>query len=163
MKVFVSVGTHPQPFDRLLRELDSIAARKKNFSFFAQTGSSSYKPKNFPSKPFLGEQEYKRRIREASLVISHAGAGTIINSMLQRKRLIVVPRLLRFAEHTDDHQVDLAEALDAQGKVIAVKEMGQLAAAIERAAKFKPSAASGRERLVARIMGFLNEAGALRK
>lgn len=157
MKVFVSVGTHPQPFDRLLREVDRLAGRK-GWEFFAQAGNSGYRPKNFPFRKFLDEREFQERISEASLVISHGGAGTIINCLRQGKRVLVVPRLRRFGEHTNDHQVDLAEALAAEGKVVAVMEMSGLGRALERAASFRPRIASSRQRLVKRVRDFIESA-----
>jgi len=154
--VFASVGTHPQPFDRLLKELDKIAAGAKNFSFFAQTGNSDYEPKNFPSKKFLNDKEYNRSISEAGVIISHAGAGTIISGLLQKKKLIVVPRLMRYGEHTNDHQIDLAEALAVEGKVIAVMEIGGLGEAIANAAKFRPNIASNKQGLINAVSGFID-------
>ena len=154
--VFASVGTHPQPFDRLLKEIDKFAAGAKNFSFFAQTGNSSYEPKNFRFKKFLNDEEYSRSISEADIIISHAGAGTIISSMLQKKKLIVVPRLLRYGEHTNDHQIDLAEALAGEGKVIAVMEISGLGEAIANSAKFRPNIASNKRGLINAVSEFID-------
>ena len=88
-------------------------------------------------------------------MISHGGAGTIISSMLQGKRLVVVPRLQRFGEHTNDHQLDLAKSLSKEGKAIAVEDIGQLEKAIERAAVFRPRVASNKQGLIEKIGQFL--------
>jgi len=157
MKIFVSVGTHPQPFDRLLKELDRIAASGKDI-FFAQTGNSSFQPKNFKSKKFLDEGEYKARIREAGLVISHGGAGTMINALLEKKPLLVVPRLEKFGEHTNDHQLDLARAFETEGKAIALENISDLEATIERTKSFRPRLASNKDLLIAKIRDFLEKA-----
>ncbi|MCX6799456.1 MAG: glycosyltransferase [Candidatus Diapherotrites archaeon] len=154
-KIFASVGTHPQQFDRLLKELDRIAGKNTELELFAQAGNCTYSPKNFGFKKFLNDEEYGKKISEADIVISHGGAGTIISSMLQRKKLIVVPRLQRYGEHTNDHQIDLAEALAAEGKVIAVKEIGLLEEAIKKAAAFKPNIASNKAGLVKAIGEFI--------
>lgn len=148
------MGTHPQPFDRLLKELDKIA-KKKKVEFFAQSGNCNYTPKNFPFKKFLSTQEFEESIGKADIVISHGGAGTIISSMLQGKRLVVVPRLQRFAEHTNDHQLDLAKSLSKEGKAIALEDIEQLEEAIERAAVFKPRIASNKRNLIEKIRQFL--------
>jgi beta-1,4-N-acetylglucosaminyltransferase len=154
LRVFASVGTHPQQFDRLLRQLDVLAGGKKH-KVFAQTGNCSFSPKNFPFKRFLSDSEYRERIAWADVVVSHGGAGTIINSMLLGKKLVVVPRLKRFGEHTNDHQLDLARALEREGKVIAVDDMSGLGKAVERAASFKPNAGSNKRGLVERLRQFL--------
>ena len=154
MRVFASVGTHPQPFDRLIRELDIVAAGKRA-NFFAQTGSCSFAPKNFPFKNFLSGKEFEEKIAEADIVVSHGGAGTIINSLLQGKKLVVVPRLKRFGEHTNDHQLDLARALEREGKAISVESIADLGKAIENAVSFRPRVASNKQGLIVEIRKFL--------
>lgn len=158
MKIFASVGTHPQPFDRLLRQLDSIAAENRGWEVFAQTGNSNYKPEGIAFKNFLDAEEYDDKMRWCDLAVSHGGAGTIINALLNRKPLVVVPRMQCFKEHTNDHQVDLAMALDGKGKAICVKEIRNLGKAIKRAAGFKQALASERAGLVREIKLFLQGA-----
>ncbi len=154
MKIFASVGTHPQGFDRLVEKLDEIAP-SLGAEVFAQTGNSVYEPRSFPFKKFLTENEFQKKVREADIVISHSGAGTIINSLLQKKKLIIVPRLKRFSEHTNDHQLDLAKALEAEGKCIAVFDVKNLGKAIERAKLFRPRIASNKENLIREIKIFI--------
>jgi UDP-N-acetylglucosamine transferase subunit ALG13 len=139
----------------LLKELDRIAAKGK-LSLFAQIGNSGYEPKNFPFERFLDEEEYQRRILEAGILVSHGGAGTIINGLRQGKTVVVVPRLKKFGEHTNDHQLDLAEALAGEGKVIAVENMAGLGQALKRASSFRPRIASNRQKLVKRIAEFID-------
>lgn len=155
MKIFVSVGTHPQPFDRLLRQLDSITAENRAWKVFAQTGNSNYKPLRFPFKNFLDAKDYDDKMQWCDLVISHGGAGTIINALLKKKPLVIVPRMQRFNEHTNDHQVDLAMALDEKGKAICVKKIQNLGKAVEMAADFKQALASERAGLAKEIKLFL--------
>ncbi len=156
-KVFISVGTHPQAFDRLLKELDSIAAKHAEFKIFAQAGNSKYKPKNFEFEKFLKGKQFDEKIQWADIVLSHGGAGTIINALLNKKPLIVVPRLKKFGEHTNDHQLDLANALEREHKVIAVFDMNELEEKILKAISFKPNLSSDKERLIKRISLFLEE------
>ena len=149
-KIFVTVGTHTQQFDRLLKEVDRLAGGKKiNADVFAQTGNCKYLPKNFESRKFLGDSEYERMIEQADIVISHAGAGSIINALRNRKPLIIVPRLVEYGEHTNSHQRDLAKAMNERGKAIACMEMGGLEEAMKQAWKFRPNLDSDRQKLVA--------------
>ncbi len=156
-KIFVSVGTHPQAFDRLLKELDSIAAKHPEFEIFAQAGNSKYKPKKFAFEKFLKGKQFDERMQWADIVLSHGGAGTIINALLNKKPLIVLPRLKKFGEHTNDHQLDLANALERERKVIAVFDMNELEEKILKAISFKPNLSSDKERLIKRISLFLKE------
>lgn len=156
-KIFVSVGTHPQAFDRLLKQLDNIAAKNSELEIFAQTGNSKYKPRNFIFEKFLKGKQFDEKMQWADIVVSHGGAGTIINALLNKKPLIVVPRLKKFGEHTNDHQLDLANALEREHKVIAVFDMNKLEEKILKAGSFKPNLLSDKERLIKRISLFLEE------
>jgi len=156
-KIFVSVGTHPQSFDRLMKALDELlGSGKLKAEVFAQSGSCAHKPKHFSAKPFLSQEEYDKWMREASVVIAHGGAGTIINALLLGKPVVVVPRLEKFSEHTNDHQLDLAEALYARKKTLYVKDMKKLGETINAAYNFRPASGSDRAKLEKRLSGFLD-------
>ncbi|MBI4052792.1 MAG: hypothetical protein HY394_02015 [Candidatus Diapherotrites archaeon] len=156
-RVFASVGTHPQQFDRLLKELDVLAKNDKSLRIFAQTGNSGFTP-SFPHEKFLSGKEYEKKFRGAGIIVSHGGAGTIISALQMEKKLIIVPRLKKFGEHTNDHQLDLAKALEKDGKAVAVEDISGLAGAIETAGHFKPDFSSSREKLIRRISAFLESA-----
>lgn len=137
--IFVMVGTHIKPFNRLLKKVDELIERGEiRGMVVAQTGNSTYKPKHYSGKPFFNESERNMLIKNSKIIITQAGAGSIIDSLLARKPTIVVPRLKRFGEHTDDHQIELAEAFGKEGKVITVLDMAELLDAIAKAKKLKP-------------------------
>ncbi len=156
-KIFASVGTHSQPFDRLLKELDIVAAKHSEWKIFGQTGNSNYKPKNFAFKKFVKGKEFDEKMQWADIVLSHGGAGTIINAFLNKKPLIIVPRLKKFGEHTNDHQLDLAKALEKKNKAKTVFDTRELEKQILQAFSFKPELSSDKENLIKRISLFLEE------
>jgi len=128
--IFVTVGTDPQPFDRLLKEIDRLI-EKGFFSLpvFCQTGYSTYVPKNAESKDFLDLPEFEAKIGQAELVVSHGGAGSIGTVLQHEKKCIVVPRLEKYGEHANDHQLELVESLEKAGMVLAVydeKKLGEI-------------------------------------
>ena len=155
MRIFLSVGTHPQPVDRLLREMDKVAGKERQLKIFAQSGNRAYRPRNFPSKSFLNNERFQGKIKWADVVVSHGGAGTLINALRLGKKLVVAPRLEKFGEHTNDHQLDLARAFEKEGKAIAVEKISDLEKAIKRAEKFRPKTGSNREGLVKKIQAFI--------
>jgi UDP-N-acetylglucosamine transferase subunit ALG13 len=162
MRIFVSLGTHPQQFNRILKELDSLLASKKiRAAVFAQTGNSDFEPKNFSFKRFISSAAMASEIAKADIVVSHGGAGSIIDALSQKKPLVIVPRLKAFGEHTNDHQLDLAKAMEREGKAIAVLDMKRLGSAIKKAASFKPKQSEGSARMVAAINSFLKKEGLL--
>lgn len=122
MKVFASVGTQKFPFDRLLKLVDAAAAASPEDSFFAQTGNSLYIPRSFPSKPFLQKEEFEEQIRSCDLLFVHSGVGTIITALKAGRKIVVLPRLAKYGEHVDDHQLQIAEAFAEKNLVLCCGE-----------------------------------------
>lgn len=157
--IFILVGTHTQPFDRLLRKIDDLIEDKKiKEGVIAQTGVSEYIPKNYKYKKFFPDGERTSLIKSASMIITHAGAGSIIDSIKNRKCVIVVPRLKIFGEHVNNHQLELAKALESAGKVIAVYNIDDLDRAIFSARKFKFKSA-GKNHLVEKLKNYVSAVG----
>jgi UDP-N-acetylglucosamine transferase subunit ALG13 len=109
--VTVGAGIGGQEFDRLIKKVDDIATKFEE-EFVIQLGASKYVPRNMKWFDYVPYEESLEYFRKAKLVIGHCGAGTIINALSFGKPLIVIPRLLEFNEHADDHQLDLAALLE---------------------------------------------------
>lgn len=108
--IFVTLGSQKFPFNRLLRGMDRlIESGEVDEEVFAQTGYSDYEPKNYRFQRFLDREAYAERIKKADIVITHGGTGAIIGAVKQGKKVIAVPRLARYGEHVDDHQLQLVE------------------------------------------------------
>ena len=104
--IFVTLGSQKFQFNRLLQMVDNLNTDEE---IFAQTGYSDYKPKNYKFKDFLSRDEYKEFIAKSDIVITHAGTGAVIGAVKQGKKVIAVPRLSKYGEHVDDHQVELVK------------------------------------------------------
>ena len=129
--VFVTVGTEKFQFDRLVKEIDTLAANKKiNDKVFIQLGSCAYEPKHCEWKRFLPFDEMQRMIADADLVISHA-ASTLFVCCQYGKKPILVPRRKRFKELIDDHQMLFAEKMKEIGYDRIVLDVGKLMDSIE--------------------------------
>jgi UDP-N-acetylglucosamine transferase subunit ALG13 len=115
MNVFVTIGSQ-EPFGRLLTIVDELAPRFPELQFTAQTTSGDFfKGRHVEVLSFIPPVQFRRYLQEADLVIAHAGIGTILNVLEQEKPLIVFPRLGRYYETRDDHQVATAKAFSRQG------------------------------------------------
>ena len=136
--IFVTLGNHPQPFYRLLKKVDQLAEDKVVDDVFVQVGYSDYQPKYCTYKKFVGFNKFIDLIKKSDLVISHAGAGTIQNVLLCGKPIIVVPRLKKYGEHINDHQLEITGAMEAENKVIAVYDVEKIAEAITKAGILNP-------------------------
>lgn len=129
--ILVTVGMHTQPFDRLVQAADELAFGCEE-EVIIQRGCATYVPENARSIDYVDEGQIHRWMAEARIVVSHGGAGVILDALLAGKPLVVVPRLREYDEHSDDHQLELAEALDSQR--LAVAMMTDLSAeALEKA------------------------------
>ena len=137
--IFVTVGTHYQGFDRLIKKMDEIA-RKINDEVIMQIGYSRYEPRNAKWFKFLEYNKLVKLIEKSDVVICHGGAGTLLDALNFNKPVVIVPRLSKFSEVYDDHEIELAEALEAMGKAIAVYDIDELEDAIEKAKllRYKP-------------------------
>jgi UDP-N-acetylglucosamine transferase subunit ALG13 len=113
--IFLTVGTQ-FPFDRLVRAVDEAAGRNGfDEQIFAQVGTGSYRPKNFEAVPSLAKEIFDERLYEADSIISHAGIGTITMALEHNKPLLVMPRLARYDDVVNDHQLALAEKFEQLG------------------------------------------------
>jgi UDP-N-acetylglucosamine transferase subunit ALG13 len=130
--IFVSVGTHEAPFDRLLRAVDKLELEEE---LVVQYGPSSVRSARAVDSEYLPFDEVVRYIREARAVVMHAGVGSMMIALANGKRPIVMPRLQRFGEHVDDHQLELGRRLEAIGLVTVVEDAGELAEALARPAE----------------------------
>lgn len=135
--IFVTLGTQDFQFNRLLEMVDRLVSEGViPDEVFAQGGHSSYAPKHYACVDFLDTEEFARRIRQARLVIAHAGVGTIMNCLRAGQKLIVVPRSREYAEHVDDHQYEIAEEFAAEGYLLCARDYGELKAAVLAAPEF---------------------------
>ena len=112
--IFLTTGTQ-LPFDRLVRAVDEWAeVTKPDCEIFGQVLSpphEPYQPRNFETRTRLSPAEYAEVFEKAHLIISHAGMGTILTALTQGKEICIMPRLFKYAEHRNDHQLATVERL----------------------------------------------------
>ena len=104
--IFVTLGSQKFQFNRLLKAVDKLKLEEE---VFAQIGYSDYKPVNFPYQEFLDRDEFAEIMEKADIVITHGGTGAIIGAVKKGKKVIAVPRLEKYGEHVDDHQLQLVK------------------------------------------------------
>ena len=108
--IFVTLGSQKFQFNRLLKKIDDlIEAGTITQPVFAQTGASDYVPKHYAFQPFLDRETFADHMSRCDTVITHGGTGAIIGAVKKGKKVIAVPRLAKFGEHVDDHQLQLIE------------------------------------------------------
>ena len=129
--IFVTAGTHEQPFDRVIKEVDRLTgAEVIKEEVFIQRGIGSMVPINCPSAEVISYDDMFKKVAEARIVITHGGPGSIMLPLSMGKIPIVIPRRAEFNEHVDNHQVDFAKRLEAGKKIIAIYKINELEAGI---------------------------------
>jgi UDP-N-acetylglucosamine transferase subunit ALG13 len=133
--IFISVGTHKQQFNRLLKEIDDLIIKKIiKDKVFAQIGYSNYVPKKYDYKKFLGIEEFDENINKCTIFITHAGEGNIGTALQYEKKMVIIPRRKKFDEHTNDHQLELADAIKKQKQGIVIEDVCEIEKALKRIA-----------------------------
>ena len=125
--IFITVGSQKFQFNRLLKAVDELVVERKIVDeIFAQIGASDYKPQNYQFKDFLDRDEFLSWIDKADIVITHGGTGTIIGALKKGKKVIAVPRLSKYGEHVNDHQVQLMDQLKTLDLICNLNDCSEL-------------------------------------
>lgn len=106
--IFASVGSM-LPFDRLVKAVDDWAAAHPDNQVFIQIGRGVYEPRHAPWTRIMPAEEYRERIRSASLFVAHVGMGSILQGLEERRQMLLLPRHQALKEHTTDHQLHTAK------------------------------------------------------
>lgn len=129
---FVTLGSHDQPFDRLLSLVDEATARGLlPMPVVAQVGASNGDWPALTTIPYLSPAAFADHVERASVVVTHGGAGAIATVLRSGARPLVLARRASRDEHVDDHQMQLVGKLDRLGLVVDA-ETGIDAAAVAR-------------------------------
>jgi len=132
LSTFISVGNATQPFNRLLDKVAEIVHRLPP-PVFVQRGSTVFELPACEVHAFVSMEDFSTRISSASLVILHAGAGSVIHAVRAGKIPVVVPRRAKYGEIADDHQVEFAVEMEKSGRAIVAMEPSDLENAVSRA------------------------------
>lgn len=159
--IFLTVGTWRIGYDRLVKAVDELAGSGVvTEEIIAQTGYGSYKPKNMTVIDFCSPDEFIDLVSKAKLVISHAGIGTIIETVKQNKPIIAVPRKAEFGEVDNNHQFVTAKHLQEEGKIIVAYEVDELPDKLREAENFVPVQGKGTEKILRTVQDFIDEVAA---
>lgn len=126
--IFVTVGTHEQPFNRLIKKIDELKESGIiQEDVIIQTGFSTYEPKHCQWSKLIPYQQMLRNVADARIVITHGGPASFIMPLQIGKTPIVVPRQHQFNEHVNDHQVEFARNVEKRmGTIILVEDIEEL-------------------------------------
>jgi UDP-N-acetylglucosamine transferase subunit ALG13 len=158
--IFLTVG-YQMPFDRLVKAVDDWASRHTETpACFAQIGPTDYRPSSIPFVDFTEPQEFTDRVRNASVIVAHAGMGSILTALQYGKPIVVMPRRAANRETRNDHQVATAERLrDRPGIHVAMDET-ELGPILDRLAELReipPISGEASPELIEHVRRFIAE------
>lgn len=138
--ILVTLGTQDKEFRRLLDIVEDAINRKViKDEVIVQAGHTKYDSKNMKIFDFLDREEFCKLINECDLLITHAGVGSIITGLNNDKKVIVVPRLAKYNEHLNDHQLQITNNFVKKGYILALNEEDKIEYVLKKIKTFKPN------------------------
>lgn len=129
--IFITLGSQKFQFNRLLQAVDELIEKGVIVDeTFAQIGYSDYQPKYFEYKQFLDREEFAVQEGKCDILITHGGTGAIIGAVKKGKKVIAVPRLAKYGEHVDDHQLQLIAQFKNQNLICGLNDCNELEAGL---------------------------------
>lgn len=138
--ILVTLGTQDKKFYRLLNLIeDEIKKGNIKEEVVVQAGySSDFKSKNMKIFDLIPMDDFDSLISECNLLITHGGVGSIITGLKYNKKVIACARLKKYAEHTNDHQIQIIDNFSKAGYILSLTDENDLSQLLEQIKKFKP-------------------------
>ena len=137
--ILVLLGTQDKSFYRLLKAVDDqIEIGNIKEKVIVQAGETKYFSKNMEIFDLIPMDKFDNLIKEADLIISHGGVGSIITALKNNKKVIACARLMKYKEHTNDHQLQIIDNFVKAGYIMEYKETDDLGKILNNVNKFEP-------------------------
>ena len=138
--IFVTLGTQDKSFKRLLENIDKYLAKGIiKDKVIVQAGHTKYNSKNMEIFDLIDKDKFDKYIKECDLLITHGGVGSIITGLKNNKKVIACPRLAKYNEHINDHQLQIIDRFVENGYILSYHENDDLEDILKKVSKFKPN------------------------
>lgn len=157
--ILVTLGTQDKSFKRLLDAVEN-EVRKGVIKepIIVQAGCTKYKSKYMKIFDFIPTDEFDKLINKCDILITHGGVGTIVSGIKKGKIVIAAPRLKKFKEHTNDHQLQIINNLSKTGYILGLNDLTKLGEVIEQSRNFiPPKYVSNTENIIKTINDYINQ------
>jgi UDP-N-acetylglucosamine transferase subunit ALG13 len=157
--ILVVLGTHELPFYRLLKGIDKqILAGNIEEEVLVQAGHTRYQSNNMKLFDFTTYEYMAALYKKASVIITHGGTGSITLGLKMGKKVIAVPRLVKYGEHNDNHQLEIVKQFKESGHLLCWNEPMDLAEVLRHIEVFNPASfKSGNRKILSLIKQFIDE------
>lgn len=137
--IFVTLGTQDKKFKRLLNDIQKeIDNGNIKENVIVQAGFTKYESKEMEIFDLLDKDEFEQYMKKCNLLITHGGVGSILTGLKNNKKVIACPRLAKYKEHINDHQVQIIDKFSKAKYLLAYNEGDDLGKIIEDSKNFKP-------------------------
>lgn len=137
--ILVILGTQDKSFHRLLDEVEALAERKVLADdIIVQAGYTTYTSKHMKIFDLIPMNEFNKLIQKADLIITHGGVGSIMQGLKKGKKIIAIPRLAKYGEHTNDHQKQIIHKFVENEYILGCDEVEELEEKIKEVETFLP-------------------------
>jgi UDP-N-acetylglucosamine transferase subunit ALG13 len=122
----------------LLSAADELA-KTSDVELFVQRGAEAADFAHLPGAALMSREDFAGRVAWADVVICHGGAGTLHETLCAGHIPLVMARLARFAEHVNDHQIELVQALEERGRLLSFSTSQELRARLPSCGQRNPA------------------------
>ncbi|MFP3351026.1 glycosyltransferase [Pseudoalteromonas sp. SIMBA_153] len=123
--IYVTTGTCHFEFSRMLNLVEScLKSVSEVFDVYLQYGNTNpiELTGNREKRDFYSRDQSESLYKNCDIVFSHCGIGSIFNSLKYNTPTVIIPRLKKFDEFSDDHQLQIAEEIKLNPLVLMLNE-----------------------------------------
>lgn len=137
--ILVTLGTQDKKFYRLLESLQKQIDRGLiKDKIVVQAGcSSDFKTNSMEIFNLIPIDQFEQLIKECDILITHGGVGSILSGLKNNKKVIAIPRLSKYGEHVNDHQLQIVNNFSESGYIMTVDNIDELYKVIDSISSFK--------------------------
>lgn len=137
--ILVTLGTQDKSFHRLLEALEKqIELGNIKEEVVVQAGNTKFQSQKMKILDFIPYEEFDHLMETCDLLITHGGVGSIITGLKHQKKVIAVPRLRKYKEHGNDHQLQIIHSFDQKGYILPLIDLDSFEEVLKKSVKFKP-------------------------
>lgn len=139
--ILVTLGTQDKPFFRLLRDIDKAiddGIIKDKVVVQAGYNFGRYESKNMEMFDLIDREKFSELAKDCDFLITHGGEGSILNGIKNGKKTIACPRLFKYGEHMNDHQIQIVSEFSERGYILPYNDGDDLGEVIKKLKTFKP-------------------------
>lgn len=156
--ILVTLGTQDKPFTRLLEDIQKLIDKGIiKEEVVVQAGCTKFVSNDMKLFDLIPYEEFNDLIKKCDLLITHGGVGSIITGLKNNKTIIAAPRLKKYLEHTNDHQLQIIENFSKEGYILSYYENDDLSKIIKKSKNFKPKKfVSSKEKMIKIVKDYID-------